>query len=273
MTTSKIYTRNAAYQKFTVLKTNRYKRHKYGEFFVEGVRNINEAILMNWEIVSFIFSFEAVLSKWAQNLLETVPTAINYGLPDSLMNELSGKDEPSELLAVVKMGNEHGTKRNTAKHHVSVLFDRPSNKGNLGTILRSCECFGVDELIITGHSVDIYDPDVIAASTGAFFKVPFIQLTDNELINKYIDGIKERYPDLSIIGTSPHEQKYVFDLDLTVPLLVLIGNEASGLNRYLREKSDYMAAIPMDENSSVKSLNVSCAASVLFYEIARQRLL
>ncbi|MCL2513528.1 MAG: hypothetical protein FWF08_06465, partial [Oscillospiraceae bacterium] len=89
--TIKIYTKNAAYQKFEVLKTNRNKRYKYGEFLVEGVRNINEAARNRWQVNSFIFSGERNLSSWAKNLLKTVNTKANYEITDALMDELSGK--------------------------------------------------------------------------------------------------------------------------------------------------------------------------------------
>lgn len=65
----KVNSKNATYQKFEVLKTNRNKRYKYGEFFVEGVRNINEAIKNNWEICSFIYSDKSKLSDWAKKVI------------------------------------------------------------------------------------------------------------------------------------------------------------------------------------------------------------
>jgi len=112
---------------------------------------------------------------------------------------------------------------------------------------------------------------VIKSSTGAFFKVPFRQLYDNKSIDEYILKLKSDYPNIALIGTSPNEQKPLYKLNLNTPLLLLLGNETDRLNRYLTNKSDQMATIPMVEYSSVKSLNVSCAASILFYEILRQR--
>lgn len=100
--TVKIYSKNAAYQKFEVLKTNRNKRYRYNEFFTEGVRNINQAVKNGWEINSFIFDGEAKLSDWAQDMLKNVRTQTNYQLTSSLMADLSGKDEPSEIMAVIK---------------------------------------------------------------------------------------------------------------------------------------------------------------------------
>ena len=73
----KIYSRNAQYQKFEVLQTNRNKRYKYGEFLVEGVRNLNEAVRSGWEISSLLYTDEMPLSQWARDFLAQVKTEEN----------------------------------------------------------------------------------------------------------------------------------------------------------------------------------------------------
>jgi len=271
MAIQKIFAKNSTYQKFEVLLTNRNKRHRYNEFLVEGVRNINEAVKNNWRINSFIYPNGKKLSNWASDLLCNVKTKINYELTEALMNELSGKEDTSELMAIVNMKDNTANKKELPKNPITALFDRPSNKGNLGTLLRSCDAFGVDELIITGHAVDVYDPDVISASMGSFFKLPFIRLSDNNEIDKYITKLKQEYPLIKIIGTTAHKQTSIYDVDMKTPVLFLIGNETDGLNQHYCEISDIMATIPMSEKSSASSFNVSCAATVMFYEAARQR--
>ena len=77
MKIERIYSKNAAYQKFEVLKTNRNKRYKYGEFFVEGVRNLNEAVRCGWHICSFLYTRENRLSGWAEEMLRSVRTDCN----------------------------------------------------------------------------------------------------------------------------------------------------------------------------------------------------
>lgn len=94
--------RNAFYQQMQGLRDNRTKRLRQGAFFVEGVRNINQAIGAGWKIRSFLYS-EKNLSGWAENILSSVETAVNYRLSEELMAELSGKEEASELLAVAEM--------------------------------------------------------------------------------------------------------------------------------------------------------------------------
>ena len=275
MTVKHIRSRDAAFQKFTVLLNNRVKRGKYGEFIAEGVRNINEAVKNGWRVVSFIYPNKKKLSGWAASLLDGIETEINYRLADELMAALSGKTDSSELMAVIKMKKETAFDfaglAQDIPNPVFVLFDRPSNKGNLGTTLRSCDAFGASLLVTTGHSVDIYDPDVIAASAGSFFKQPFIKLNDNAEIDSFVESLKREYPALKIIGTTARGEKNIGEINLLPPVLLLIGNETDGLSRKYIEMSDVLAKIPMSAGTSASSLNVSCAAAVLFYETARQR--
>lgn len=271
MKTVKIHSKNAAYQKFEVLKTNRNKRYRYFEFFVEGVRNINEAIANGWSIASFLYDSEKPLSNWARDTLNTVETDINYELPESLMAELSGKTDTSELMAVVKMREDDFSRLPSSNNPLFVLFDRPSNKGNLGTIIRSCDAMGVDGLIITGHAVDLYDPEVAVSTMGSFFHIPAIRIPDNEQVFAWIERMRERYPLFQVIGTTAHKEKNIGNVDLKRPTLIMIGNETEGLCRAFKEGCDILATIPMSGQSSASSLNVACAATVLFYEAARQR--
>ena len=101
--------------------------------------------------------------------------------------------------------------------------------------------------------------------------VPFIKMSDNAQIDETICGLKGKSPGMKVLGTSPHAKDPIYSIDLTTPLLVLLGNETDGLNRRMQELCDTEAIIPMDISSSANSLNVSCAASIVLYEIAKQR--
>ena len=272
MKTERVYSKNATYQRFEVLKTNRNKRYAYGEFWIEGVRNINEARKNGWEFSSLLFSREKPLSHWAEETLQGVRTRVNYELPLSLMRALSGKEDTSELLAIGKMRKDSFEELRLSPTPLLALFDRPSNRGNLGTILRSCDALGVDGLILTGHGVDLYDPEVIVASMGSFFCVPTIRVPENQSVFDFIARMRREHPLFQTIGTSAHAQSAIFDLDLTRPTLFLIGNETDGLCRAFKEGCDQMATIPMSADSAATSFNVGCAATVLFYEAVRQRL-
>lgn len=109
---TKVFTKNNIFQKFEVLKTNRNKRYRYHEFFVEGVRSLNEAVRNSWTIKSFIYD-KNNLSDW------------------------SGKEDTSERMAVIEMREDSLKQITLSEKPFIVLFDRPSNKGNLGTMIRT----------------------------------------------------------------------------------------------------------------------------------------
>ncbi len=267
----RIYTKNAEYQKFEVLKTNRNKRYKYNEFWVEGVRNLNAAVQNGWNIHSLIYTPDKPLSRWATEMLESTPTQVNYALPAPLMAELSGKADTSELMAIVEMRRDDLGALKLSKTPLLALFDRASNKGNLGTILRSCDALGVDALLLTGHAVDLYDTDVVVSSMGSFFCVPTVRVADNDTLACYVDELRQRHPGFQLIGTTAHKQHPIDSCDLTRPTMLLIGNETDGLCAYWKEHCDVQCTIPMAEGSYASSFNVGCAATVMFYEAQRQR--
>lgn len=270
MSETKISSKNSTYQKIEVLKTNRNKRYRYNEFLVEGVRSLNEAVKNKWNIKSFIYDRNN-LSDWAKEMIANVKTEENFRLTAELMAELSNKEDTSELMAIIEMREDKLENVPISEKPFIVLFDRPSNKGNLGTMIRSCDALGADMLIITGHSIDLYDPDVVVSAMGSFFNMPVIRIADNKYLFMYLDKLKERYPDFITIGTTAHKKKPIYSADLTVPLMLIMGNETRGLSKAYKEYCDLLCTIPMSEKSYASSFNVSCAASILMYEITRQR--
>ena len=280
MKVQKILSKDAAYQKLEVLKTNRNKRYRYGEFLVEGVRNINEAVAKDWEIVSWVYASRRQLSDWAKNLLHTVHTEVNLELAPALMDEISGKEDASEMLAIVKMRED--ADKDTAwqlealslspdRPPLLALFDRPSNRGNLGTIIRSLDALGADGLILTGHGVDLYDPDVVVSPMGSFVALPVIRVPRHDALAALFDAIREKWGDVQILGTTAHAQKALWQADLTRPTVFMIGCETDGLSEGLKPLCTEMITIPMAETSYASSFNVACAATVMFYEAVKQR--
>lgn len=270
MKKTKVYSKNNIYQRFEAIKTNRNKRYKYKEFLVEGVRSLNEAVNNNWHIKSFLYD-ENNLSGWARGMIQNVPTDTNYCLSAGLMKELSNKEDTSELMAVIEMREDRLDSLPLSDNPFVVLFDRPSNKGNLGTMIRSCDALGADALILTGHAVDLYDPEVVVSAMGSFFNMPVVRLAENRELFCFMNKLKSQYPDFVIMGTTAHRECPIYEVDLTGPVLLMMGNETMGLNKTFKEHCDLLCTIPMAETSYATSFNVSCAASILMYEITRQR--
>lgn len=203
--------------------------------------------------------------------MATTKTELNYELTLPLMAKISNKTDSSELIALVCMRREGDFFKPTADNPIFVLFDRPSNKGNLGTLIRSCDAFGVSGLILTGHGVDPYDPDVVTSTIGSFFKVPFARLTSNAQISGFLLDLKKTYPALTLIGTTAHNQVKLYEANFTGPVVILVGNETDGLNQHFTALSDTLVTIPMVETATATSLNVSCAVTTVLYETLRQR--
>lgn len=265
MKTLKIGKENATFQEICALKENRTKRIQQKRFFVEGVQNIKDAITNNWKIISFIYSEQSNLSSWAKSVLNLAEQ--NICLTDELMQKISDKEEVSELLAIIEMKEQ--TDEILSKNPLIVLLDRPSKKGNLGTIIRSCDALFVDQLYFTGHAVDIYDHNVITSSMGSFFKVPFKFLSSNSEYEEIINILKKKFKDFQIVATSLQAETLVQNCNFKKPTLLLVGNEAKGLSKYYTETATQLVKIDMKEG--IDSLNVACATTACLYEISRQR--
>ena len=220
----------------------------------------------------------AGLSGWARGILSSHAYADRYELAPELMKKLSSKTDASEIAALIHMRDGAGLtiggflrSLGESRNPVYILFDRPSGKGNLGAMMRSCDAFGVRALFGAGHSVDFYDPEVIASSVGSFFAAPFYPMNESGDAELLAAALKELHPGIKIIGTGEKGERRIYDADLAGPLLFLIGNETDGLSWRLSQLAEIMVSVPMSGSAFASSLNVSCAATAILYEAARQR--
>jgi tRNA G18 (ribose-2'-O)-methylase SpoU len=264
---NKIHSENNDFQHIEVLKRNRLKRHRYREFFVEGVIPITRAVECGWSIVALVYPAQRRLSNWARETIERAGAETLFELAPELMDKISDKEDASELVGIVAMPGDD-LPRLQAGRGIWVLFDRPSNHGNLGAIIRSCDAFGAGGLIMTGHAVDLYDPRTIRASVGSLFALPVIRLPSYRQVQPWTAAMKDEQG-LQIVGTSAKAMIDILDVDFRGPTLLVVGNETRGLSNAYQDICDVMVRIPM--YGSATSLNVACATSVLLYEVDRQR--
>jgi TrmH family RNA methyltransferase len=251
-----------------VLKRNRTKRHRYGEFLVEGVRALNSAVQGGWEIRSFAYARGRTLSRWAQTMLDESSAESHFEMTPDLFDALSDKEEPSELLAVVGMKPDDASRITTRDGMTVVVVDRPASPGNLGTIIRSCDAFGVDGVIITGHGVDLYDPATIRASVGTFFTVPCVGLASHDDVAFWVSNVRQAYRGLSMVGTSARGTTPLREHKWGSEVVLLIGNETHGLSHAYRAMCDATLSIPM--RGSATSLNAAIATSIVLYELTNR---
>lgn len=265
----KIYSENNDFQYIEALRRKREKRQRSGDFFVEGVRPINLALDHGWDIGAFVFPREAHLSDWATGILARSSASVHYSVPPALMEKLSAKTDSSELIAVVRMPPDDLSRIPIHPAMRVVVFDRPANPGNLGTLIRSCDSLGVDGMVLTGHATDLYDPEVISSSTGSFFALPVVRKASYKDVQEWVHRIRGGIGRIDVVGTSAKATEPLWQHAVNGAVMVLIGNETWGLSAAYKEMAEIMVQIP--GGGSATSLNVACAASIVLYEIERQR--
>jgi 23S rRNA (uridine2479-2'-O)-methyltransferase len=267
----RVSTRNARFQQWEALLSNRAKRQRTGEFLVQGVRPITLAARHGWRFRALIFDAGRPLSQWAQAVLHDVP-AVKVSMAPALLAELGEKEEGSpELVAVVEMPGD-GLDRVEAGHDfLGVLLDRPASPGNVGSIIRSADALGAHGVIVAGHAADVYDPRCVRASTGSLFALPVVRTPGPSEVAAWVAALRARGCPIVLAATDERGDRDVFGFDFTQPVLLLAGNEGTGLSGAWRELSDVVVSIPMAGAAS--SLNAANAASIFLYEASRQRLL
>ncbi len=263
--------RNARFQQWESLLGNRNKRTRAAEFLVQGVRPISLAVQHGWPVRALIFDAERKLSRWAQELLRTVD-AEQIAMAPEMLADLGEKNESApEMVAVVGMpADDLGRLQGAGSNFLGVLFDRPTSPGNIGSIIRSADAFGAHGLIVSGHAADVYDPRSVRASTGSLFALPAVRVPSPDDVMAWVGRQRAAGQPIALVGTDEKGDCDVFDFDFTRPVLLLIGNETSGLSNAWRELCDHTVSIPM--SGSASSLNAANAATAVLYEASRQRL-
>jgi 23S rRNA (uridine2479-2'-O)-methyltransferase len=259
--TLRVSTRNARFQQWQALLANRTKRQRAGEFLVQGVRPITLAVRHGWPVRELLHP-PGRLSTWAGSVLDE-SSATAYEVADDLLRELGDKAETPELLAVVALPEDDLERVPVPDDFLGVVFDRPSSPGNIGTVIRSADAFGVHGVIVTGHAADPYDPQAVRASTGSLFAVPVVRVPAAATVTGWLPG------HVQVVGTDENGDTDLAGCDLTGPTLLVIGNETAGMSAAWRDACDRTASIPI--GGSASSLNAATAAGITLYEAARQR--
>lgn len=259
--------RNARFQQWQALLTNRSKRSSSGLFLVQGVRPITLAVERGWHIETMLQAATRRRSPWAESIVAAVQ-APGFALADALLRELGGKDdETPELVAVARMLPDDLDRVDLGSEApLLVVFDRPASPGNLGTLVRSADAFGAQGVVVSGHAADIYDPRTVRASTGSLFTIPVVRVASAREVLGWLD---EQRADLRIIGTDESGATTVDRQDLRGPAVIVVGNETAGMSAAWRAACTDVVSIPI--GGAASSLNAASAATVVLYEAARQR--
>lgn len=145
-----------------------------------------------------------------------------------------------------------------------LLLDHIQDPHNLGAILRSAECAGVQGVIITKDKSVGVTPTVIKVSAGATEYIPVCQVTN------LVSAIEElKKTGIWVVGTSSVAQRRYDTVNFTMPIAIVIGNEEKGIRRLVTERCDLLVFIPL--SGKIASLNVSVASAIVMFEVQRQR--
>jgi TrmH family RNA methyltransferase len=284
-----IHTENAEFQIIQALKQSRSKRAERGEIFIEGIEAVKMAVKAKLEITRIICPGSRLrdptgpdrgplprrglplpgLSRWARELISGNPGARVVEMADPLYEKLCDRAEPLELLVTAKLKTPGLGELRLPEKPLILLFDRPSDMGNLGSTLRSVNALGGDAVFILGHGVDPWDPKVIRASLGAVFFTPIVPLRSNGELGAFIAEQKGR-KGLGVWGTDSKGSVPLDKAALDRPLLLIIGNEATGMSVALQQFCDGILNIPL--SGEVNSLNAACAAGICLWEVYRRSL-
>lgn len=201
---------------------------------------------------------EELLAQWAARGARLIRVA---PLP---FEKMCYRDRPEGLLGVGPQLHRGLEALKPSKNPFYLVAEQIEKPGNLGTIMRSSDAVGVDGLILCDSRTDLFNPNVVRASTGNLFTLPVAEATTRETI----PWLKKK--GVKILATSPHADPLYTQVDLTAPVAVAVGAEQYGLTKSWIEQADLVVRLPM--MGEADSLNVSTATSILLYEVLRQRL-
>ena len=216
------------------LKEKKYRK-EYNEYLIEGVKIVEEAIEENAKIKQIIISQEAIESELVQKHLKEELQKIDYiQVPSNIFKLISEVEKPQGVLAIIE--KEKQKEDIDYGQDIILALDDIQDPGNLGTIIRTADSVGLNQILISKGTTDPYNPKVIRSTMGAIFRVKIIEC---ENLGQTLKNI-------------------------------VIGNEANGVSKEIKEKSDIKAIIPM--LGKTESLNASIATGVILYEYVRQTL-
>ena len=262
---------DARYQQWHALLDNRSKRHRSASFLIQGVRPITQAVQAKWPLITVLVNGDVRLSSWATDI-STRTSASVIELPSPLLATLAEHEEAPELVVVATLPEDDLDRirpgaRATGAGLVLVL-DRPTQPGNIGSLIRSADGLGADGVIVCGHAADPYDPAAVRASTGSLFGLPVVRVPAPGPVFDWARGHGLRIVGTDE-GTSELPAEPIDRVDLTGPTVLVVGNETRGMSSAWRTACAVTAAIPMHGTAS--SLNAAAAGAVALYEVGRQR--
>lgn len=238
------------------LTTDNRFRKKQKVFIIEGQQENERALKFNFKAIEF-FICEEIFNSYLPN------EKINL-VSKEIYEKIAYRGTSEGIIGIYEEKENSLQDYQPSKNASIIILEGIEKPGNLGAILRSCEAFGIEALIITDPKVDFYNPNVIRSSVGCIFGMNIFSSKNEELLSFLKENQFQIFTTLmSQDAQSIHEKNY------TKKSAILFGTEHSGLSNFWKGKGDNVL-VPMV--GTIDSLNLSNAVAITCYEILRQKI-
>lgn len=255
-------TSNARVKNIVQLQKKAKERKRQGLFVVEGRKMIEEILRDAPAAIAELYVTEEYLAQEEQ---AAALMGISYELvTEHVMNAMTETMEPQGAVAVVRMPKYDKTALLEKENGTWVALEDLRDPGNLGTILRTSEAAGVTGIILSGGSVDIYNPKVIRSTMGAIFRMPHFYAED---FLSELEGLKQG--GATLYAAHLAGKQYYDEPTYEGKTVILIGNEAKGLSAEAAKEANCLVKIPME--GKAESLNAAVATALFVYEVYRKK--
>lgn len=247
-------------QRLRALARDRHARATEHAFLLEGPRLLDAALDRAAPLEAVYLGYGA-----RPAFADLIDRAAAAGVPvrelrEGVLEKVGVTRTPQPVLAVAPIPASPDL---PATGDVLVAVDL-ADPGNLGTIVRSAEAAGLAAVVVTGDSVDPYNPKTVRSSAGAIFGLPIVEHRDAASALDALRATGRRTVGTAATGGQPSDT-----LEVAAPVALVVGNEAHGLAPGVRDRLDTVVTIPM--HGDAESLNVAMAATVLLFDLARHR--
>ena len=244
------------------LKDKKY-RDERNEYVVEGVKLVEEAVKENAKIKQIIVCEDTTRTyEIPTHIMLEIAKYECISVSDKIFNIITQVTNPQGIMAIIEKNAQNAKIDYT--QDIIVVLDDVQDPGNLGTILRTVDSIGLNQIIVSKGTADAFNSKVVRSTMGAIFRIKIIE------VENLAQAIKEmRKHHFKLMVTSLQTKNSIYDIDFNKKIIV-IGNEANGVSKEIQDMADEKAKIPM--LGRTESLNASVAAGVVMYEYVRQKL-
>jgi TrmH family RNA methyltransferase len=244
-----------SYSKLTQKKYRQSER----KFLVEGVHLVEEVLNSDWDVEAIIINSKGFVKEVGRLGSWEVGNGVPlYECSEKDFKKFSDTITSQGIVAVVKM-KEFPVKsfwNQLPQRSLIVALDEITDPGNAGTILRTCDWFGVNAALVSNNSVDLFNPKVLRATMGAVFHIPI--LADLNLESMLLQGKEHHF---KIITTVLDSGNVLDQFSFPDRSIIVLGNEARGVSKKIRDLSDELVTIP--KYGKAESLNVAISCGII----------